>query len=122
MKYFFTIVGSMLLALAFFFLLGWTIMTLWNLLIPEIFGLNSIGFWQAMGLLLLSRILLGGFGGGGWSSGNWQQKKDHWKHKMQERWSEMSEEEKAEWKNRLSRHCSNSPKVEESTAHESDNE
>lgn len=40
------------------------VMTLWNTLIPVIFGLKVITYFQAMGLLVLSRILFGGFGFG----------------------------------------------------------
>jgi len=35
---------------------------LWNLLMPQILGLPAISFWQALGLLMLSRILFGGHG------------------------------------------------------------
>ena len=42
---------------------GAAVMLLWNCLIPTIFGLASISFWQALGLLLLGRILFGSFGG-----------------------------------------------------------
>lgn len=45
-------------------LLGFVIMWLWNWLMPDIFGLPSLTFWQAVGLFILSKILLGGFGGG----------------------------------------------------------
>jgi hypothetical protein len=38
---------------------------LWNLLMPAIFGLPAIGFWQALGLLVLSRVLFGRYGGWG---------------------------------------------------------
>ena len=38
------------------------VMLLWNLVIPGIFGLSCINFWQAAGLLILSRLLFGGFG------------------------------------------------------------
>lgn len=38
---------------------------LWNVLMPELFGLHTINFWQALGLLLLSRLLFGRFGGWG---------------------------------------------------------
>ena len=38
-------------------LLGYPVMLLWNCLIPEIFGLPIINFWQAIGLNLLSTIL-----------------------------------------------------------------
>jgi hypothetical protein len=37
-------------------------MILWNALFPEIFGLGKIGFLQAVGLMVLSRLIFGGFG------------------------------------------------------------
>lgn len=37
-------------------------MLLWNALIPSIIGWSSINYWQAAGLLILSRLLFGGFG------------------------------------------------------------
>jgi hypothetical protein len=48
------IVGLLILA---GLLLGVPLMILWNLLMPEIFGLPTIGFWQAFGLNILSSIL-----------------------------------------------------------------
>ncbi len=47
----------------FVMLFGWVTMTLWNWLIPSIFNLPYLNFWQALGLLLLSKILFSGFGG-----------------------------------------------------------
>jgi hypothetical protein len=41
---------------------GTVLLVLWNSLMPAIFGLRSINFWQALGLLVLSRILFGGWG------------------------------------------------------------
>jgi hypothetical protein len=38
------------------------ILALWNVLMPVIFKLPSITFWQALGLLILSRVLFGRFG------------------------------------------------------------
>ncbi len=38
-------------------------MLLWNALLPAIFGLKAISFLQALGLLILTRILFGGFRG-----------------------------------------------------------
>jgi hypothetical protein len=38
-------------------LLGLPLMLLWNWLIPVIFGLSEISFWQAVGLNLLASIL-----------------------------------------------------------------
>src|ERR1039458_2041208 len=51
--------------------LGWVVMALWNSLIPALFvGGKEIGYVQAMGLLLLSKILFGGFRGHG-CHGRW---------------------------------------------------
>ena len=44
---------------------GLVTMGLWNVLMPEIFNLPAITFWQSLGLLLLSRLLFGRFGGFG---------------------------------------------------------
>ena len=38
-------------------LLGWPLMLLWNWLMPTLFGLPIITFWQAVGLNLLSTVL-----------------------------------------------------------------
>ena len=49
----------------FTFVGGQLVMQLWNWLMPAIFGLPNLTFWQAVGLLALSRILFGGMGLGG---------------------------------------------------------
>lgn len=45
-------------------LFGYLIMRLWNWLMPMIFELPTLSFWEAVGLFVLSKILLGGIGGG----------------------------------------------------------
>ena len=37
------------------------VMLLWNWILPSISSLPQLTYWQSMGLLLLSRILFGGF-------------------------------------------------------------
>ncbi|HSY49964.1 MAG TPA: hypothetical protein VLC46_14210 [Thermoanaerobaculia bacterium] len=49
-----------IVALAVF---GFVVMSLWNWLMPLLFGLRAITYWQAFGVLILSRILFGGLGG-----------------------------------------------------------
>ena len=74
--------------------LGFVVMSLWNALLPELFGWHTITFWQALGLLVLSRILFGGFKG---------RHKGHHMHEGMHRWHMSSEERekmRAEWKNR----------------------
>ena len=52
-----------LLAIA---VLGYLVMVLWNAVVPAIFaGARSIDYWHAVGLLVLSRVLFGGFRGYG---------------------------------------------------------
>ena len=46
-------------------LFGFGIMWLWNWLMPEIFGLTTLTYWQAVGLFILFKVLLGGCGGFG---------------------------------------------------------
>jgi uncharacterized membrane protein len=38
-------------------ILGYPIMLLWNWLMPEIFGLREITFWQAIGINILCHLL-----------------------------------------------------------------
>ena len=48
--------------LTFLFIGGEVVRRLWNWLLPSLFGVPEITFWQAWGLLALCRILFGGFG------------------------------------------------------------
>lgn len=52
------VLGGIALAILLAFLLGWVVMLLWNWLMPEIFRLPRIGYWQAWGLVLLAHILV----------------------------------------------------------------
>ncbi|MDR2087125.1 MAG: hypothetical protein LBP72_08110 [Dysgonamonadaceae bacterium] len=38
------------------------VMYLWNILLPELFGIAKINYWQSAGLIVLSRLLFGGLG------------------------------------------------------------
>jgi hypothetical protein len=68
-------------------------MLLWNALLPDIFGVVHINFWQALGLLVLSRVLFGRFGVRGF----------HGIHGMahhnavREKWMKMTPEERKEF-------------------------
>lgn len=44
------------------FTLGWPIMWMWNYVMPELFDLSELSFWQAASLFVLSRMLFGRFG------------------------------------------------------------
>lgn len=49
-------------ATAFAFLFGYFIMLLWNWLMPELFGLATVNYWKAVGIVLLARLIFGSFG------------------------------------------------------------
>ncbi len=51
------ILAGVVAAAGFFVLAGFIVVWLWNWLMPGIFRLPQIGFWQAWGLLVLSSIL-----------------------------------------------------------------
>jgi hypothetical protein len=53
-------IGFGILGLGFIAFFGWVVMLLWNWLMPDIFGLKQIGYWQAWGLLILCTILFKG--------------------------------------------------------------
>lgn len=87
---------------AFIFIGGFAVMSLWNWLIPSIFGLATITWVQALGLLVLSKILFGGLrGGGGWGGGCGGNRHQFWKQKMAERMANMTPEEKEQFKAKM---------------------
>lgn len=72
------------------------IMLLWNLLIPGIFGLAMINFWQALGLFILSRILFGSFGAGRMMMAHGMHHgRGH--NPLHDKWMKMSDEERREF-------------------------
>ena len=74
----------------FFALFGFVTMWLWNWLMPAIFKLPAIGFWQAVGILLLSQILFRGGHMGRAGRRRWK------KERIRERMGEECPEAKAE--------------------------
>lgn len=76
-----------LMAAGWLALFSFFVMELWNWLAPPIFGWHRINFLQAVGLLVLSKILFGGLRGG------WDHR-GHWHRRMRERWEELTPEER----------------------------
>jgi hypothetical protein len=87
-------VAAVVATVAIGFVFGFAVMWLWNWLMPDLFGLRPIGFWQAFGLLLLARLLFGGVRGG---SGRHMR----WRHRMRERWERMTPEERERFREGL---------------------
>jgi hypothetical protein len=69
---------------------GFVVMQLWNWLMPPLFGLHAITFAQALGLLILGKILFGGFHRGGGRA--------RWRSGMRERWAQMTPEQREKFR------------------------
>jgi MFS family permease len=73
---------ALTIAFALFILLGGLVVQwLWNWLVPDIFGLRQLTFWQALGLLALCRILFGNFGRGGHHRNHGKHRGEWWKRR-----------------------------------------
>lgn len=94
---------------AFATAMTFVVMSLWNWLMPDLFSLTTITFWQALGLLVLSRILFGSFkfgkggrcggghcGHGHHGGGNWFRNK--MRQRFEGKWENMSQEEKEKFR------------------------
>jgi hypothetical protein len=72
---------------------------LWNWIMPSLLtGAITIDYWRALGLLILCRILFGGFRGHG--HGSWQEKREHWQH-----WQAMTPEEREQFHKHRADRC-----------------
>lgn len=58
------IIAGIIFGIGAAFLFGLVIMLLWNELMPHLFEVPLITYWQAFGLALLGRLIFGGVGGG----------------------------------------------------------
>ncbi len=77
---------------------GFVVMSLWNWLMPALFGLKAIGFLQALGLLVLSWVLFGGLRG----HHHWHGM--HWRHRVFEHWAQMTPEEREQFREKMRSH------------------
>jgi len=104
---------------AFIALGGWVVMSLWNWLLPPLFGFHIIEFWQALGLLLLTRILFGGFGIRGGRGGSHMRARfrerfgERLAERVGERWDAMTPEEREAFRARVRARCGFDPGTEE---------
>lgn len=101
--------GAAFLALVPVFVaaLSFVVMLLWNALIPGLFSGPVVGFWQAVGLLVLCRLLFGGLRHGhrGWRHGPWRERWHRMTPEERERfrdgyrrWRHMSQDERREFR------------------------
>jgi Ca2+/H+ antiporter, TMEM165/GDT1 family len=81
--------------LVFALVVGFGVSALWNALVPAIFNLPTITFWQAIGLVILSRIFFGHFGGGRRFS----------KARLARGWGSLTPEQRARFRQAMGSRC-----------------
>lgn len=82
---------------------------LWNTVLVAVVPVKSVTFWQAVGLLILSRLLLGGFKFGPRSGGfrgagggpPWREK-----------WRQMSDDDRRKFRSEWKKRCHDKPESE----------
>ncbi|MGD9346611.1 MAG: hypothetical protein PVH84_12155 [Candidatus Aminicenantes bacterium] len=74
-----TVMGVILAAL-FALVFGFVVKWLWNWLMPALFGLGMITYWQAFGIVILAKLIFGSLGG------HHRDRSDHFRNKFHEKW------------------------------------
>jgi hypothetical protein len=96
------IVRFLVFAAAVLIIVGFAVMLLWNALVPDLFKGPVITYWQAVGLLVLSHILLRGWGRWHYSNG-WRHRR--WRHRIEERMAAMTPEEREKYREEWRKRC-----------------
>lgn len=109
--WFFRAIKFIIFLVLFLTIGGFMAMQLWNWLVPELFHGPLITFWQTLGLLVLCKILFGGFGRGGWRKDRdrdkgWYKNRyndrcSDWKEKMKGKMEGMNEEDREKFKEKF---------------------
>ena len=100
--------GILLIVIAGIAALGAAVLLLWNELVPALFHGPTLAYGQAVGLLVLCRLLFGGLRARGWH-GPWRQRM--WR----ERWEQMTPEERARLRERYLGRCGHAGRAAEGT-------
>jgi len=82
-------------------LLSGAVMLLWNALLPKLLHVAAINYWQALGLMVLGRILFGRFGFGS-GFGGWGGRGRQF---MKDKLMTMSDEDRAAFKEEWRKRC-----------------
>lgn len=85
--------------IAFLGLFSAAVYGLWNGVLVEVIGVKTITYWQALGILVLSKILFGGFPGRGGCGGP-----GAWRARMMaKRWESLSPEQREQMRDEMRR-------------------
>ena len=87
--------------LGFLAIFSFAVYELWNGVLANVLGVKTINYWQALGILVLSRILFGGF--------PCKRSGPPWRRGMMEHWQSLTPEEREKLREKLGHHCGGSP-------------
>jgi hypothetical protein len=93
------VVFFILIAAVAILVFGSVVMLLWNNILTPVLNISTITFAQALGILVLSKILFGGFRGG------WGPRRQYWKQRMMQKWNTMTPEEREKFKQEWQSRC-----------------
>jgi hypothetical protein len=97
---FIILIGAVLL------LIGYVVMVLWNALVPGLFHGPLLTFWQAIGLIVLVKILFHNHRVHGWHGHGWHPSYHrHWKNRFEAKLASMNPEEKERFKEEWQKRC-----------------
>jgi hypothetical protein len=100
---------AILAMVAFIFIGGEIVLHLWNWLLPPLFGWRQVTFWQALGILVLCRVLFGGLGRHGSGRSNFRRR-------MKGRCEHMTPEERERFRQWMRERWGGGPSTVESKA------
>jgi hypothetical protein len=106
-KLIFIIPAAILGILVFVAIGGEIVLHLWNWLLPPLFGWRQITFWQALGILVLCRILFGGHG-------LHRSGRSNFRRRMKERCGHMTPEERERFRQAMRERWGFAPSTGES--------
>lgn len=92
------IIGAIVAFTIAIVLFGQAVHYLWNWLMPTLFHLPALTYWQSVGLLFLSWILFGGWRG-------YRGPRGGRGHRMMARWNRMTPEERAKFREFVRSRC-----------------
>lgn len=80
-------------------LLALAVFGLWNSILTVVLGVKAVTYWQALGLLALARILVGGFPRPGGHFG------PPWRHMMMRHWESLTPEQREKLRAGMAQRC-----------------
>ena len=96
------VAGGTAVLVAVTLVLSLAVMLLWNALVPDLFGGPVLRYLQALGLLVLSHVLLRGWSP--WRHRNgWR--RDRWRRRFEEKLEAMTPEEREKFREEWRRRC-----------------